>query len=480
MDIIKKILDNRYVAGAICALMALVVIIPIIGSILKSGVDCDSAYYLCMAERIVDGYIPYIDLSLGYTPLWLYIEAGYKLLFHIPNGIYWPYLILFYAFQIAGAYFLYRLARSMDIKKSVALFAGWLYLLMSHWMQGNAVLLEIPCMTFCILACWLVIEYKDKDWYHYLWIGALAACSFLVKQYGLGTFALCLYMMLFISKCNWKQFVAFVVGYMLPILICIILFGDAFIQHVLLNGYGTQSAEIAGYDTTFIYKMRSMLGVLNYFCYLACPVVYIGWLFAPLAYRQRRVPQLVFAYCGILGYSLVFYFSGGGLHYFQNLLPFAVLLVAELLHITKDTKWKYVMYVMVAWVVLVSGYKTYHNRVYKQYIKGTQRIEQQALAYEVRRYVKEERLFVVHGGLYHLYFTADVMPPNLKTIGYSFGPLGLNERAAGEQIHSADWVIRFSLDYDFESFFTDSLKNELEQYPAISLRDSAILLHKMH
>ena len=130
---------------------------------------------------------------------------------------------------------------------------------------------------------------------------------------------------------------------------------------------------------------------------------------------------------------------------------------------------------------MVSTYKTYHNRVYKQYVKGTQRAEQLLLAQDVSPYIRSgEKLFVVHGGLYHLYFTSNLLPPNMETNGYSFGPLGLNERTAAEQINSADYVIRFSKDYPYESYFTDSLKHELEKYPAISLRDSAILLHKMH
>lgn len=477
---LKNVCQKKWVTYAFYAIMALVVAIPIIGSILTSGVDCDSAYYICIAERITEGYVPYETIRIGYTPLWMYIMAAFKMLFHIPNGLYWQYLLLFYTFQIAGAYFLYRLIRCLDIKKSIALFSGWLYLLMSHWMQGNDVLLEVPCMTFCILACWLVLEFKDKGWWHYIWIGCLATCSFLVKQYGLGTFALCLYLMLFISKCNWKQFLAFIVGYMIPICLCLLIWKDAFVHSILMNGYGTQTAVDAGYDTSLSQKMQSILSALNYFCYMVCPVVYVGWLFAPLAYCKKRLAQLIFAYCGILGYSLVFYFSGGGLHYFQNLLPFAVLLIAELLHITKDTNWKYSVYVMVVWVVFVSGYKTYYNRVHKQYVKGTQRIDQQELSRDIRQYVKDdETIFIVHGGLYHLYFTADMLPPNMNTIGYSFGPLGLNEHTAMKQIQAADWVIRFSRDYEFERFFTDSLKHELEKYPVICLRDSAILLHKM-
>lgn len=477
---LTNVCQKRWVLYVIYTIMALVVAIPIIGSILKSGVFCDSAYYICMGERISEGYVPYVDLALGYPPLWFYIEAGYKMLFHIPNGVYWPYLILFHAFQIAGAYFLCRLICCLDVKKSYAIFASWLYLMMSHWLQGNFVLIEVPSITFCLLACWLVLEYKDQSYWHYIWIGGLAACSFLVKQYGLGTFALCLFLMLFNAKCGWKEFVMFFAGYLIPIILCLVIWGDSFINHVLLNGYGTQAAADAGYEITFAAKISTVLERLNYFCYMVCPALYVGWMFAPLAYKQNRLANLIFAYCGILGFSLCFYFSIG-IHYYQYIIPFAIILMVELLHLTKDVKWRYFVYVMVGWIVLVTFYKTYHNRVYRQYIIGGERAYIYKLANIVSQHVKEnETLFVVHGGLYSLYFTADILPPNLGTIGYSFGQMGLNEHTTAEQINSADWVVRYSQDFSYDSYFTDSLKHILESYPAIPIQDSTILLHKMH
>ena len=182
-----------------------------------------------------------------------------------------------------------------------------------------------------------------------------------------------------------------------------------------------------------------------------------------------------------MGYSLVFYFDEGDFHYYQYMLPFAVLLLFELLYLTKETKWKYLLYLMIAWTTMVSMYKTYNNRVYKQYVKGEQRRYMYQLGHMANQYIKEdETLFIVHIGLYPIYFTADVLPPNMAKIGYSFGPMGLNESKTAQQINSADWVIRFSKDYPYEPYFTDSLKRELEKYPAISMQDSAILLHKMH
>jgi hypothetical protein len=59
--------------------------------------------------------------------------------------------------------------------------------------------------------------------------------------------------------------------------------------------------------------------------------------------------------------------------------------------------------------------------------------------------------------------------------------MGLNTEKCVKQIKSADYVIRYSADYDFESYFTDSVKHMLEEYPVIAqFQDSTILLHKIH
>ena len=101
-------LNNPIIKVLLIVIWGIICIIPIVLSIFKSGVDCDSAYYICMAERIAEGYVPYSDLRLAYTPIWFYIEAAIKTMFNIPNGLYWPYLLLFYIFDILTAYFLYR------------------------------------------------------------------------------------------------------------------------------------------------------------------------------------------------------------------------------------------------------------------------------------------------------------------------------------------------------------------------------------
>ena len=76
-----------------------------------------------------------------------------------------------------------------------------------------------------------------------------------------------------------------------------------------------------------------------------------------------------------------------------------------------------------------------------------------------------------------MYYLTNRMPPNIATIGYSFGPLGLSEEQGRKQAEVADFVLRFSKDYTFETFFTSDLKKQVEQHPFVMIQDSAILLH---
>ena len=482
MKCFDNVHNNSTIKIIFSVLWGVICFLPIILSMFKSGVDCDSAYYICMAERITEGYVPYHDLRLGYTPIWFYIEAAIKTIFNIPNGLYWPYLLLFYIFDIATAYFLYRFLRCIKTSKTISYFGSGLFLLITHWLNGNCVLLEIPFLFWGMLACWLILEWKDKTCWHYILIGFICSCSFLSKQFGLGFLVLGMYAIIFMAKRDYKTIFTYMGGYILPILICYLIFGQEFLDSVIFkNGYGTTAAIDAGYDVSLAAKLTKYFGGLEFYFIYICPIVVASLLFLYNAWKQKRLANMIFAYCGILGFALQFYFAVG-LHYMIPLVPFGVIATTEILSI-KTNKWlRYIKYVAIIILICFALYKTYYNRVYKLYIKRDIRTEQLVFTNKIQQYVSnEDILYVIHGGLYYLYFTANVLPPNVSTIGYSFGPMGLNTEKCVKQIKSADYVIRYSADYDFESYFTDSIKHMLEEYPVIAqFQDSTILLHKIH
>lgn len=463
-------------------LWGLVVLLPIVLSIFKSDIHGDAAYFILMGERIAEGYIPYVTIDVPYTPLWFYLEAIFKIVFQIPNGLYWPYLLLFYVIEVFTAFCLYRFLLCVNTKQKVAYFGSGLFLLIVHWLDGNHVLLEIPFLFFGILSCWLTLEWKEKNSIVYLLVGTLSACSFLTKQYGAGFFILVLYILLFIAKKGYKELIMYMLGYVLPIILCILLFGDKFITAVIFNGYGTETASLAGYDISFANKIYQMSNGLKYYFIYVCPLSFLPILFICSIVKQRGFKILLFAYCGMLGFALQFYFNIGN-HYMIPLVPFGIIAITEFLSLDNKKAWmNFIKCVLITIIITIPLYKTYKNRVIKMYFNNPDRDKKEILAQELKSYIDgEETLYIVHGGLFSLYFLSDIKPPNIDDVGYSFGPLGINQVECLKQIQDADYVLRFSNDYPYDYFFTDSIKSYLESYPVVQqFNDSSILLHKIY
>lgn len=474
------LLKNPYLKYMFYILGGIAVFLPIIWSLFRAGIDCDSAYFICISERITEGYVPYETIRIGYTPLWMYIMAAFKMLFHIPNGLYWPYLVFFYIFEIVGAYFLYKIIRRIGSSQEVAVFGAGLYLLIAHWLWGNCVLLEIPFLFWGLLSIWLALEWQDRKYWWYVFVGVLSAFAFLSKQFGLGFLVLDMYVILFMTKGGWKNIGCYLLGYMIPIILCHSIWGMEFWNATIFNGYGTTSAAAAGYDVSIMHKLDKIYSGTLFFLKFSCPALIFSVFFLYEAYKHHRLQNFIFAYCGIFGFALQFFYAEG-YHYTIPLVPFGVILLTEIMTLETQKGLTWLKYFLVIITVCITLYKTYHNRVYKQYWKTDEIAGQISLSDKVKPFIADdETLFIVHGGIFHIYFCADILPPNISTIGYSFGPMGLNSKTCQEQIKSADWVLRLSADYPYESEFTDSLKHVVETYPVIwQSPDSGVLLHKM-
>ena len=63
--------------------LAILSIFPMIMAILYAPIDPDSSYYLSIVERLNDGFIPYIDLKLHYTPVYFYMLLFLKHFFAV-------------------------------------------------------------------------------------------------------------------------------------------------------------------------------------------------------------------------------------------------------------------------------------------------------------------------------------------------------------------------------------------------------------
>ena len=456
-------------------------LIPIIGSF-RIGIDVDSAIILTEMERIYEGYVPYKTLHLNYPPLWFYMMVALKWLFHVPYGCYPFYLVVHYLFSIGCAYFIYAISCLFGASKKVALFTTWLFLMSIHWLWGNCVLFEMPTLFYGLCASFLALKMKDKPIWHFLYIGTLACASFLCKQFGAGYSLLVIYLIVaFCDQNRWKKAGMFCIGYVIPLMICWFIWGKNIFTSILLNGYGTTTMELAGWDCSLIGKLSCIAHNLLYFCNRIAPIVYVALLMLPLVIRQGKWREMLFCVFGIGGFALQFYFVQGGLHYFQLLLPFGVLLVPILSTLSMNKWYKIVLYMGIGLMVSLSVYSTYRNRVYKRYIKNRQQNEQKAIAQRINELVPQDAtVWVAHGGLQYLNYLCNLHPTNMADVGYACGPLEITKEKAWKQAKSCDYVIHFSRIYEYEYYFDTQMDNYLKAFPVDSVDAGGnILLRKM-
>ncbi len=460
--------------------------IPIIGSLVNGILHVDEPILLVEMERIAEGYMPYVDMHLNYPPLWFYLMAGLKYLFHIPYGNYLFYHIIHYIFVIANAILLAFICQNQGFSKITAWFSAWLFMISSHWLSGNAILFEMPSLFWGLLAMYLT-QLQKPQLYIYSIIGIIASFSFLTKQFGAGFFFLVLIMILLSQKLSWKHLIMYVVGYFIPICICLIIWRGTFMQSVLLNGYGTTNAVDGTSVTLFTWSnvvwVLKQLGWLVIRCFpilLAIPLLFFHKLD-----KDQRVLFLV-AIFGILGFSLQFLFvhwdRAGLLHYYLYLIPFACLIIA---YISESYKvliggGKMLIITLLSITTLLSLYSTYYNRAWKIYLRSDGMKGDIEFAQKVASKVENGKtIWIVDANKENIYWLANLFPPNMTTVGYSCGSLEITKERAQLQIDSADYVLHcIESDYCIPAF-TDSMKTYLSQFPTDTFDNGGwtLLLH---
>lgn len=482
----KDILKNKLFLWSLAIIGILTAIIPIIGSLVNGILHVDEPILLVEMERIAEGYIPYIDMHLNYPPLWFYIMAGLKHLFHIPYGNYSFYHFIHYIFVIANAILIAGICRRNRFSHLISWFSAWLFLIVSHWMSGNAILFEMPSIFFGLLAIWLVLQQKQNVYMYFL-IGIITACSFLIKQFGAGFFILVLLVILLSNYHEWKYILAYIIGYVLPICICIFLWHSDFVNSVIFNGYGTTNAVdgetislLTWYNIGWVCKRLVWFVVRCFPILLATPLLFFR------QWNKQYGSLLIIGICGILGFSLQFLFvhwnPTGLLHYNLYMIPFALFIVAFILDQfkTQILGVKIPVLFLLLVTLLLSFYSTYYNRVWKIYFNSSGMKGDIEFAKNIASRVdKGARIWIVDSNKENIYWFANLLPPNMKTVGYSTGSLEITKERAQLQIDSAEYVLHcVESDYCIPAF-TDSMKAYLNQFETDTFDNGGwtLLLH---
>lgn len=434
---VDQIIGNIYIQRAWFVLLFVLCLIPSISAVLNAPIHCDSAYYLSSVERINEGFMPYIDFPLGYTPFVMYLLVFLKRMFSI--GInYEFYLTIHFIFQFLCAFFVYKISNLIIKRKDFAYYASLLFIMTSHWNEGNAFLLETPSLLFGLMATYFSLKYA-KHTKVFFGIGIFAALSFLSKQYGFGFVFLIAFLIWFNSK-RLNQFMFLFLGFSLALIICYLIWGGAFMETIKGN-YGIKS----NFEVHFL----NIVSATWYFFSRIFPVLLIGLLYLPyllIKTDKQGILNLFLLIFAIFGFMCQFYFWQS-MHYFLYIIPFASILSFYLFTLIKRYKWIYTTFLIST--IFLSFFNTYFMQVYKTYYKHPEfKKDQYFLSQKILANVsKNKTLFVADIGLMSAYYLTNMIPVNFNTVGYSFGP-AMSQSVYIKQIDQADYIINYKPEFD--------------------------------
>ena len=437
----------------------------------------DPSVILVEMERIAEGYVPYQTMHLNYPPFWFYLMVGLKKLFHIPYGCYKFYLAIHYLFSIGCAYCVYEISKEFGVSKWISLASAWFFLFISMWLWGDCVLFEIPSVFWGLLACILVLKCKDERPVWFIVFGFVCTLSFLTKQYGAGFLPLALWLIITSSSGN-KVYRSglFILGYVIPIAVCLLIWGSDFVSSTILNGYGGNNLRIiAGDQTTNIGRyIRGLFFVCTRF-----PMIPLAVLMLPLAIKSDRWKQTLFCLFGIGGFALQFCFlwldsftiSGKALHYLLYLAPFIAILIS-LLTSFEDGRYRVLLVCCIAVTCLFSAYKLVRGTIPEYFDKEEVRY-QQTLANSVKEIVGDtETAWVVDGDLEFLYYKANLKPAVMDTVAYSTGFFEITAEKAKKEVKLVDYVIQFDWEGPSEfwrNYYDSEVQSYVESFPKIKI-----------
>lgn len=290
-------------------------------SAFRSMVNADAGYYLGVTELIHNGYVPYKDFGLNYTPLFFYVLQLSRL-FMGAYPSYTGYMLFLYLIAAIDAFLLsiivYRIKHSIRF----AWFSALVFLLLYFYLDGAYFILETFSLCCGLISMSLLVGRKTSFW-NCFFSGVCCALAFLSKQYGL-LFAGFVGAFLLFSNNGWKCRIANCFYALIGFCVILVLFVSLF----ALSGVSVNALVSALSGSTYggqSWKMLVEGGVkaCRLFPFLLfVPCVLFSWS------SDNRC--LAWACCtGLLLASLQFYFNVFP-HYYIYMLPFVLVLNALL------------------------------------------------------------------------------------------------------------------------------------------------------
>ena len=414
----------------------------------RSYVNADAGYYLGTVELIHQGYVPYRDFSLGYTPLFFY-ALQIPRMFMGTYPVYYGYMLFLYLIVFADALLMALIVRKTTKSVKLAWLSGLVFLVLYYYLEGVYFILEAFSVCFGLASIIVLWGEKSTFWRMFL-AGLFSALSFLSKQYGL-LFAGVIGIMLLLSDNTWKKklwnCLSALLGFCTVIALFFLLFftaglrPDELVEALSGSGYGGQSVNM------YIEGVARSVRLFPFLIFIPC-------LF--ICKNKNNTTIIIGCLAGLLMASLQFYFNVFS-HYFIYMIPFVLVLNALLWKKLRNHKLSSVLF----WLyfgMLFTAVAQPTQDVYKSskaLVKHNHQEAQTQTATQLRQIIQTYgcKSVLCYWNTIQYYGLCPLNPPMMKKYGFSFGYD--TEETYCERLEDADCFVVMA--GDIESLATMSV-----------------------
>ena len=387
------------------------IVLIIFGYFYYPYIGTDSGTYLAIARAFYNGKIYFQEIGTSYNPLAI-IVIGIPFLFESEPSYYWHFIIHLLT-MLSSSIVFYKILSLISKNQNQNLFYSSFFLLGSLFLDGRYILLEPLSVFFQLLTVYIYL--KSSHLSNFFLIGLFACLAFLSKQYGLFILAPIGIDILIKREKVLKKIVLIGIGILIPLIVFYFYLSQIdlslkqFVYYILGQGSDLDTGTGTGQDFVFLDFIRAPIIFLVQHLYLL--------LIPVLIFQNKKLinNQVYFFSVMVLSSLLVLYFAVYN-HYFQYVLPYALLLFVYLINSNKSIKLEKISVALfMVSFILISAISTI------SFVrKKDQVIAQKEGAKVISSYIKPNSEVYLDGISPAYYYICNLKSINLKKISFAF------------------------------------------------------------
>lgn len=373
----------------------------------------DSSYYLSITREFYNGKIYFVDIATAYNPLAVIILGLPFLFFDHPD----PRLSLMINMLViwASSYLIYSILQKINNNKKENLFYAIFFVLGSLLLDGKHIMLEPISVFFQLLGLLFYLMYKDSEKHNYLiFVGVSVALSFLSKQYGLFILAPIGIDILIHKRTILKNSLLISIGFSLPIVLFYLYLNkngvsiSEFINYILGKGLKLDKGNGTGINYSLTTYLTGFVLFIFYNLYLLIiPILIIK--------NRKKIKYMKWIFVSILPFSILVLFSASYPHYFQYVLPYAIITFAYLIYTSEIQIVKYKEVALFISTLIISAILLFN------FNKRQEKIDlQKEYVKQISSIIPKKSKVYLDGASPALYYLCHFQSIKLNTIGFTF------------------------------------------------------------